>query len=61
MYEPLQPINGAISAEHGIGTEKLDYLGLSRSEEEIQIMQLLKKSLDPNNILNTEKIFTSRD
>jgi len=61
VYEPLQPINGAISAEHGIGTEKLDYLGLSRSEEEIQIMQLLKKSLDPNNILNPEKIFTSRD
>ncbi len=59
VYEPLQPINGAISAEHGIGTEKLDYLGLSRTKEEIQIMQLLKTSLDPNNILNPGKIFVS--
>ena len=58
VYEPLQPIGGAISAEHGIGTEKIEYLELSRSPAEIDLMRLIKRSLDPKNILNPNKIFS---
>ncbi|MFL2701280.1 MAG: FAD-binding oxidoreductase [Gammaproteobacteria bacterium] len=57
IYEPLRDINGSVSAEHGIGLEKLPYLNISRNEEEINLMRTLKKSLDPNNILNPGKIF----
>jgi FAD/FMN-containing dehydrogenase len=57
IYEPLKPIQGAVSAEHGIGIEKKDYLSISRSETEIALMRTLKKTLDPNNILNPGKIF----
>ena len=57
IYEPLRDINGSVSAEHGIGLEKLPYLDISRSEEEINLMRTLKKSLDPNNILNPGKVF----
>jgi FAD/FMN-containing dehydrogenase len=57
IYEPLKPIQGAVSAEHGIGIEKKDYLSISRSEIEIALMRTLKKTLDPNNILNPGKIF----
>jgi len=57
VYEPLQPIGGSVSAEHGIGTEKLDYLPLSRSAAEIALMRRLKAALDPKGILNPGKVF----
>lgn len=58
VYQPLAEIGGAISAEHGIGLEKRDYLHLSRSPEEIALMRTLKATLDPKGILNPGKIFT---
>ncbi|MDP6181827.1 MAG: FAD-linked oxidase C-terminal domain-containing protein, partial [SAR86 cluster bacterium] len=57
VYEPLRDFKGSVSAEHGIGMEKLPYLEISRTEEEINLMRTLKKSLDPNNILNPGKVF----
>lgn len=56
MFEPLSAIGGSVSAEHGIGLMKKAYLHYSRTEEEIATMRLLKKSLDPKNILNPGKI-----
>ena len=56
IYGPLRALGGSVSAEHGIGIEKRDYLSWSRSEEEIALMRLLKSTLDPNNILNPGKV-----
>ena len=56
IYLPLLQMGGSISAEHGIGIEKKKYLEYSRSEDEINLMKILKKSLDPKNILNPGKI-----
>jgi len=56
VYQPLKSIGGSISAEHGIGVHKKHYLHISRTPEEIQLMKILKKSLDPGNILNPGKI-----
>jgi len=56
MFEPLKNIGGSVSAEHGIGLMKKPYLHYSRTENEIAVMRLLKKSLDPANILNPGKI-----
>ena len=56
VYQPLQAMGGSVSAEHGIGLTKKPYLRLSRTAEEILLMQTLKRSLDPNNILNPGKI-----
>jgi len=58
VYGPLAAIGGSVSAEHGIGLEKRDYLPLSRTPAEIATMRLLKKALDPNGILNPGKVFT---
>jgi FAD/FMN-containing dehydrogenase len=58
VYGPLAAIGGSVSAEHGIGLEKREYLPLSRSPAEIATMRLLKKALDPNGILNPGKVFT---
>ncbi len=61
VYEPLAEIGGAVSAEHGIGLEKRDYLHLSRSAEEIALMRTLKAALDPKSILNPGKIFSAKE
>ncbi len=56
VYESLLPFKGAISAEHGIGLEKIPWLPISRSAEEIDLMKSLKRLMDPKNILNPGKV-----
>jgi len=56
VYGELRERQGSVSAEHGIGLEKRPYLGWSRSGEEVALMQLLKRTLDPKNILNPGKV-----
>lgn len=56
VYGPLRARQGSISAEHGIGLQKRDYLGWSRSPAEISLMRRLKRTLDPRNILNPGKV-----
>jgi len=57
VYGSLAGRSGSVSAEHGIGLEKREYLPLSRSPAEIALMRRLKRALDPHNILNPGKIF----
>ncbi len=57
VYNPLKSIGGSVSAEHGIGLNKKPYLHISRNPEEIALMKIIKKTLDPKNILNAGKIF----
>ena len=57
IYELVKLNKGSISAEHGIGLLKKEFLHFSRSETEVQIMRDIKKVLDPNCILNAGKIF----
>jgi FAD/FMN-containing dehydrogenase len=59
VYQPLLPFTGSVSAEHGIGLEKKPYLGISRSQAEIDLMLAIKHLLDPKGILNPGKIFSS--
>ena len=56
VYGPLKNFNGSISAEHGIGTEKISWLSTSRSEAEIALMRQLKGAMDPNKILGAERV-----
>ncbi|WP_341713183.1 FAD-binding oxidoreductase [Erythrobacter sp.] len=57
VYQTLARHHGAVSAEHGIGREKKDWLHISRSSEEIALMRKLKRTLDPANILNRGLVF----
>lgn len=56
VYSPLKEYGGSISAEHGIGLEKRDYLSISRTSEEIALMKRLKTALDPKWLLNPGKV-----
>jgi FAD/FMN-containing dehydrogenase len=57
LYGLLREYRGSISAEHGVGTQKKEYLGYSRSAEEITVMRSVKAALDPLGILNPGRIF----
>lgn len=57
VYEVLAEFGGTVTAEHGIGMSKRKYLALCRNAEEIELMKLLKTTLDPNGILNPGRIF----
>ena len=57
MYETALSLNGTISAEHGIGIEKLSYLENTLDKTALEYMKLIKQVFDPKNILNPGKIF----
>lgn len=57
IFDLIKKYKGSISAEHGVGLVKKDYLKFSKTLEEINIMKQIKKIFDPNNILNPGKIF----
>lgn len=57
VYPPLAEYGGSVSAEHGIGIEKLEHLPVSRSADEIALMRTLKAALDPKGLLNLGKVF----
>jgi FAD/FMN-containing dehydrogenase len=56
VYDMVVPYRGSVSAEHGIGLLKREFLPLSRSPEEIAAMTAIKRALDPNGILNPGKL-----
>lgn len=57
LYEYVSKHRGSISAEHGIGFKKKDYLSYSKSAEAIQLMKQIKQLFDSKQILNPNKIF----
>ena len=57
VFETVAKYNGSISAEHGVGMTKRDYLHYSRSPVEIEYMKAVKAVFDPNGIMNPGKIF----
>ncbi len=59
IFELVRARGGSISAEHGVGLLKRDFLNYSRSEQEIALMQGLKQLFDPHQILNPGKLLAA--
>lgn len=57
LFTLVQDFGGSVSAEHGVGLLKKDFLHYSCSSEEIQLMKGIKAVFDPKGILNPGKIF----
>lgn len=56
MYSKAEELGGLVSGEHGIGYAKKDYLKKQCGENQIALMQGIKKVFDPKNILNPNKV-----
>ena len=55
VYDWIQKRNGSISAEHGLGIAKSKFIGYSKSDTMIGLMQQIKDLYDPNGIMNPYK------
>ena len=55
VYEYIQSKKGSISAEHGLGFQKKNYIGYSKSDIEIKMIKDIKQHYDPNSIMNPYK------
>jgi glycolate oxidase subunit GlcD len=57
ILEACVAAGGMITGEHGIGSEKRDFMGLVFGEGDLDAMRRLRASFDPDGVCNPEKIF----
>jgi FAD/FMN-containing dehydrogenase len=57
VFAIVRRYGGSISAEHGVGLLKRDYLEYSRPPEEITLMRGIRALFDPDRVLNPGKLF----
>lgn len=57
LYRVTADLGGTMTGEHGIGVKRKDYLRIFLTQTEIEIMKKIKQAIDPNDILNPDKIF----
>ena len=55
VYEWTRENNGSVSAEHGLGLMKRNYIYHSKSKELVDTMKKIKAIMDPKSILNPYK------
>lgn len=57
VYRKTVALGGMLSGEHGIGCKRRKYIGRFLSEEHLNLLRMIKKGFDPNNIMNPGKVF----
>jgi glycolate oxidase len=57
MFSLVKSLGGTISGEHGIGLIQKEYMDIVFDKANLSLMKGIKKVFDPNNILNSGKIF----
>jgi FAD/FMN-containing dehydrogenase len=56
VHDIVNRYHGSISAEHGLGIMKVHEIERYKSAAELDVMRALKRTLDPQNILNPGKV-----
>ncbi|XP_049866144.1 D-2-hydroxyglutarate dehydrogenase, mitochondrial isoform X3 [Pectinophora gossypiella] len=56
IFEEVSKLQGSVSAEHGIGFRKPQYIHYSKDRSALGLMRDLKTLMDPNGILNPYKV-----
>jgi len=56
MVERAISMDGTCTGEHGVGQEKMKYLRLEHGDPTLSLMQLIKRAVDPDNIMNPGKM-----
>jgi FAD/FMN-containing dehydrogenase len=56
VYDSVQRFGGSISAEHGVGSLKVDKLVRHKSPVALGLMRAIKRSLDPANVMNPGRV-----
>ena len=56
VYDSVMQFGGSISAEHGVGSLKLDKLEQHKSPVALGMMRAIKRALDPHNVMNPGRV-----
>jgi FAD/FMN-containing dehydrogenase len=56
LFPLLKACHGSVSAEHGVGVLKKNWVQYSRSPEELRLFQQVKRAFDPQGLLNPGKV-----
>ena len=56
VYKHVKAVQGSISAEHGVGLLKKHLLPAVKDPVALDLMRMLKKSFDPNGVLNPGRV-----
>jgi len=57
VYAKTVALGGMLSGEHGIGCKRVKYINRFISEEHLNLLRMIKRGFDPNNIMNPGKVF----
>lgn len=57
LFEFIHSLGGTISGEHGIGLIQKNFLPIVFSSENLELQKSIKKAIDPNNIMNPNKLY----
>ncbi|HEY4794505.1 MAG TPA: FAD-linked oxidase C-terminal domain-containing protein, partial [Mycobacterium sp.] len=57
MMDLIAECGGNVSSEHGVGSRKRRYVGMSREPADIAAMRTLKTAFDPTGYLNAAVLF----
>ena len=56
VFDSVATFDGSISAEHGIGSLKVDKLAHHKSPVALDMMHAIKRALDPHNLMNPGRV-----
>ena len=56
VFDSVQAFGGSISAEHGVGSLKVDHLPHYKSPVALGLMRAIKQALDPQNLMNPGRV-----
>jgi D-lactate dehydrogenase (cytochrome) len=56
LVERALAMEGTCTGEHGVGQKKMKYLEAEHGAEALELMRVLKRAIDPHNIMNPGKI-----
>ena len=56
VFDSVHGFGGSISAEHGVGSLKVDQLERYKSPVALSMMRAIKRALDPQNLLNPGRV-----
>jgi FAD/FMN-containing dehydrogenase len=61
VYDAVEKFDGSFSAEHGVGSLKIDKLEKHKSPVALEMMRAIKRGLDPQNILNPGRVIRTEN
>ncbi|KAI9486136.1 MAG: hypothetical protein EXX96DRAFT_31813 [Benjaminiella poitrasii] len=56
VYSWAMKHSGSITAEHGVGVSKVNYMNRAKSTVQLELMRTIKNALDPHGIMNPYKV-----